>query len=257
MKTVTQYLTLIISMLALSSCKKDGEIQDTRNVLAVSFSILNVGSTPLEAMVDTFRIEIPTGRFDLTRAFPLPAAQRNMKLSITEKATGKPVMEKELKKEDGRADISFFYMNGEIGNVPQVPPVEDGKIKIIYMFRPVKTNYAEPVDIVLGKYYLTPKVFEEITRIKNVKANEFTDPVTISTFTTSGQQYNGQPSAVSFQVYIYKAGTNEFYTQGTGYSWNPTGSTAPKPSSATASSKLYIFSESPGNYMAFTKNFEI
>lgn len=257
MKTVTVFFALITSLLALSSCKKDGEIQDTRNVLAVSFSILNVGSTPLEAMIDTFRIEIPTGRFDITRAFPLQSTQRSMKLSIAEKETGKPVMEKELKKEDGRADISFFYMNGEIGKVPEVPPVEDGKIKIIYMFRPVKTNYSEPVDIALGKYYLTPKVFEEITRIKNVKANEFTEPVTISTFPITGQQYNGQPSAVSFQVYIFKAGTNELYTQGTAYTWSPTGSTAPKPSSLTASSKLYIFSEAPGSFMAFVKNFEI
>lgn len=257
MKTATLIFALIASLLTLSSCKKDGEIQDTRKVLAVSFSILNVGSTPLEAMIDTFRIEIPTGRFDLTRAFPLPGTQRSMKLSITEKETGKPVIEKELKKEDGRADISFFYMNGEMGKVPEVPPVEDGKIKIIYMFRPVKTNYAEPVDIALGKYYLAPKVFEEITRIKNVKANEFTEPVTISTFPIAGQQYNGQPSAISFQVYIYKAGTNELYTQGTGYTWSPTGSTAPKPSSLKASSKLYIFSEAPTSFMAFAKNFEI
>ncbi|PWG80321.1 hypothetical protein [Pararcticibacter amylolyticus] len=257
MKTATVFFALITSLLALSSCKKDGEIQDTRNVLAVSFSILNVGNTPLEAMIDTFRVEIPTGRFDITRAFPLQSMQRSMRLSITEKETGKPVMEKELKKEDGRADISFFYMNGEIGKVPQVPPVEQGKIKIIYMFRPVKTNYSEPVDIALGKFHLTPKVFEEITRIKNVKANEFTEPVTISTFPITGQQYNGQPSAVSFQVYIYKAGTNELYTQGTGYTWSPTGSTAPKPSSTTASSKLYIFSEAPTSFMAFAKNFEI
>ncbi len=257
MKTAIVFFSLITSLLALSSCKKDGEIQDTRNVLAVSFSILNVGSTPLEAVIDTFRVEIPTGRFDITRAFPLQNTQHSMRLSITEKETGKPVMEKELKKEDGRADISFFYMNGEIGKVPEVPPVEEGKIKIIYMFRPVKTNYSEPVDIALGKYYLTPKVFEEITRIKNVKANEFTEPVTISTFPITGQQYNGQPSAVSFQVYIFKAGTNELYTQGTGYTWSPTGSTAPKPSSLTASSKLYIFSEAPGINMAFIKNFEI
>lgn len=257
MKTTHIFFTIIAFLLSFSSCKKNGEILDNRNVLAVSFSTLNVGNTALEAKIDTFTVEIPTGKFDITKAFPIPGGQQSMKLTIRDKESGKLVMDQELKKEDGRANVSFFYMNGEIGEVPQVPPVEEGKIKITYMFRPVKTNYAGPVDIAIGKYYLTPKVFEEITRIKNVKPNEFTEPVTFSTFSTTGQQYNGQPSAISFQVYIYKAGTNELYTEGTEYTWNPTASTAPRPSATTASSKLYIFSESPGNFMAFIKNFEI
>lgn len=243
----------------LGACKKnEGDIMDQRNALPVTFSILNVSAVPLEAKIDTAKIEIPVGRFDLNSAYPVQNNKNSVKLTITEKGTGKPVMEKELKKDDGRAFISFFYMNGEIGKMPEVPPVEAGKIKIIYMFRPVKTNYAEPVDIVLGKYYLTPKVFEEITRVKNVKANEFTEPVTISTFSTAPQPYNGVNSAISFQVYIYKAGTNTLYTEGTSYTWNATASTAPKPSSTTAASKLYIFSEvGTTGYMTFTKNFEL
>lgn len=261
MKTIKIYFTLLTALLftLLGACKKnEGNIIDKRSALPITFSILNVNAGPLEAKIDTTKLEIPVGRFDLNSAYPLGINKNSIKLSINEKETGKLVMEKELKKEDGRAFISFFYMNGEIGKMPEVPPVEPGKIKIIYMFRPVKTNYAEPVDIVLGKYFLTPKVFEEITRIKNVKANEFTEPVTISTFSTAPQPYNGVNSAVSFQVYIYKAGTNTLYVDGTNIAWNATASTAPKPSSATASSKLYIFSEvSTSGYMTFTKNFEL
>lgn len=261
MKTIKIYTSLIVASLLflLGSCKKnEGNILDQRNVLPITFSILNVSATPLEAKIDTTRIAIPLGRFDLNNAYPIQNNKNSVKLSITEKGTGKPVMEKELKKDDGRALISFFYMNGAIGKVPEVPPVEPGKIKIIYMFRPVQTKYAEPVDIVLGKYYLTPKVFEEITRIKNVKADEFTEPVTISTFSTAPQPYNGVNSSVSFQVYIYKAGTNTLYVDGTNITWNATASTAPKPSSTVAASKLYIFSEvSTTSYMTFTKNFEL
>jgi len=260
MKTIRIYLTSITaSLLLLVACKKnDGNILDKRNALPVTFSILNVSTAPLEAKIDTARIDIPVGRFDLNNAYHVPDNKNSVNLTITEKETGKLVLRKELKKDDGRAFISFFYMNGEIGKMPEVPPVEPGKIKITYMFRPVKTNYAEPVDIVLGKYYLTPKVFEEITRIKNVKANEFTEPVTISTFSTAPQPYNGVNSSVSFQVYIYKAGTNTLYIDGTNYTWNPTASTAPRPGSLTPASKLYIFSEaSTTGYMTFTKNFEL
>ncbi|PST83664.1 hypothetical protein C7T94_14110 [Pedobacter yulinensis] len=257
MKNLKNCLMLVATALLLASCKKNGEIEDKRNVLAVTFNILSVGNTGLEARIDTFKIDIPVGRFDYSDAYALAGNKKGAKLTITEKGTGKLVMEKELKKADGRAFISFFYMNGAIGTVPIVPPVEPGKIKITYMFMPVKTNYAEPVDIVLGKYYLTPKVFEEVARIKNVKPNEFTEPVTISTFATAGHVYNGQATSATLQVYIYKAGTNTLYTDGTIYPWNPTASSAPKPSSSTAASKLYIFSEAPTSYMAYFKNFEI
>lgn len=259
MKTIKICLVLLTAsvLLVLSSCKKGGGFLDNRNVLPVTLSILNVSAEALEVKIDTVTIEIPTGRFDLTKAFPLQSSQSGLKLTITEKGTGKPVMEKELKKDDGRAFISFFYINGEVGKLPEIPAVEPGKIKIIYMFRPVVTNYTEPVDIVLGKYYLLPKVFEEITRIKNVKANQFTEPVTLSTFSTASQPYNGQNTPVSFQVYIYKSGTNQFYTEGTDYEWHPTASSAPKPSASAASSKLYIFSEAPSNFMSFTKNLEL
>lgn len=250
---------LIAGLFALASCKKSNEnISDTRNALAVTFSILNVGNTPLEVAVDTFKISIPNGRYDASQAIPLHDENQTIKLTITEKATGKLVMEKNLKKEDGRTYISFFYMNGAMGKMPEVPPVETGKITLTYMFLPTKTNYTEPVDIAVGKYYLTPKVFEEIGRIKNVKPGEFTQSISVPTFPVAGHVYNGQTTSATLVAYIYKAGTNTFYIDGTNYTWNPTGSTAPKPASTTAVSKLYIFSENATTgYMTFLKNFEI
>lgn len=229
------------------------------NVLTVSVKGYNGGSEVLEVKVDTVRLmEFNTGAFDAREVYVFANGQRNARLTITEKATGKVIMEKDLKKEDTPVAISFFYIDGKISDMPEMPAVEEGKLKLTYMFKPTVTGYTEPVDIVLGKYYFTPKVFEEITRIKNVKPYEFTAPVTLNTFSTTGQQYNGQNTSVLFLVYVYKAGTNDFYTAGSAYTFNATSSTAPKPASSAAASKLYIFSEMPaGNVMRFNKDLEL
>ncbi|SEW34959.1 hypothetical protein [Chitinophaga arvensicola] len=249
-----------ICLLTLPACsKKEPGFLYEDKMLAVTVKGYNGSDETLEVRLDTMPvIQTPPGKFDETRGCILPAGQKALTLSIKEIATGKIILNKELKKEDSPATIEFFYFNGQVSKMPEVPPLEEGKIKISYMFRPTVTQYAEPVDIVLGKYYFTPKVFEEITRIKNVKPNEFSAPVSISTFATSGQVYNGQPTAVLFLVYVYKAGTNEFYTTGTEYTWHPTSTTAPKPAASVKSAKVYIFEEVPvDNTMSFQKQLEL
>ncbi|MNE23388.1 hypothetical protein D3C80_1166400 [compost metagenome] len=149
-------------------------------------------------------------------------------------------------------------MDGRISDMPEKPAVQDEKISLTYMFVPDITGYSQPVDFVIGKYFSTPKVFEEITRLKNVKPYEFSESARISTFSTARQEYNGVMTSVSFQVRIYKAGTNIPYVDGTAYTWNELSSTAPKPAASTASSKLYIISEYPnGNIMRFFTRLEL
>ncbi len=168
------------------------------------------------------------------------------------------MLEKVLKKEDGAAKISFLYMDGKLVPMPDKAPLEDGKISLIYMFQPTVTNYSEPVDFVVGKYYVTPQVFEEVVRAKNVKPNEFSAPVKLSTFSTARQDYNGVMTSVSFVVRICKVGTNVPYVDQTAYTWNALSTTAPKPSASTASSKLYILSEAPaGAVMRFATRLEL
>lgn len=262
MKTINIFFavltgTFLITLLACSKKEHDFLYED--NMLAVTVKGYNGSDETLAVKLDTFPVtDALPGNFDATKGCIIPAGQHTLKLSITEVGTGKTVMSKELKKEDSPASFEFFYFNGEVRKMPEVPAVEEGKIKISYMFTPTVTKYAEPVDIVLGKYYFTPKVFEEITRIKNVKPNEFSEAVTIPTFSTSGQVYNGQPTAVLFLVYIYKAGTNEFYTAGSEYTWHPTSSSAPKPAASITASKVYIFEEVPEeNSMRFAKKLEL
>ncbi|MGN7820559.1 hypothetical protein ACTJJB_10525 [Chitinophaga sp. 22536] len=258
----TKIFTLLagVVLLTTAACNKKADFLFKGGMLPVTIKGYNGGSEDLEVKVDTFKFKynLNSGNFNQSEAYTFPDNQHTVKLTISGKETGKIILEKELKKDEGPAVISFFYMNGQVMNMPQKQPKEDGKIKISYLFTPTLTHYSEPVDIVLGKYYFTPKVFEEITRIKNVKPNEFSETVTLSTFSTTGQQYNGQNTAVLFKAYIYKAGTNEFYTQGTVYSWHPTSSSAPTPAASSPSSTIYIFSESEtGNSIRFNKNLEL
>jgi len=263
MRSTNTFYSIITGafLLLLSACNK-GEDNFLYNakMLPITFNGYNGSTDFLEVKVDAFKFpsDLPRGTFNLGDAYTFPADRNSVKVTVREKATGKLVLEKEIKKEDGPANIRFMYMDGKVSDMPELPAVEAGKLKIIYMFKPTLTNYSQPVDIALMKYYFTPKVLEEITRIRNVKPNEFSEVITTPTFSTALQPYNGQNTSVSFLVYIYKAGTNELYTEGTGYTWHVTSSTAPKPSASVASSKLYIFSENAvGNSIRFIKDLEL
>lgn len=257
MKPIQKYLACFtIALLSLTACNKEN--QDffySSELYPISISGFNGGAEQLIVTIDTFKFPsplIPNSSFKQSNTFLFNGTQKRAQLKITENNTGKVVLEQELKKEDGKTSLSLLYFDGAITPMPEKPAVETDKISLIYMFLPTITKYAEPFDIVVGKYYATPQVFEELARAKSVKANEFCAPIKISTFSTARQEYNGVLTTVSFVVRICKAGTSVPYTDGTTYSWNALSTTAPKPSASAASSKLYIFNEAPaGTVMRF------
>lgn len=253
---------LSATIILLAACNKgmNDYFYKTEN-LPVAFRGYNGSTETLEVKLDTFRYPhelIGSNPFQFSTAYTFPDNQKStVKLTVTEKNTGKLVIERELKKEDGAAQVNFFYMDGKVGAWPEKPATEPDKLKIIYMFIPQITNYSEPVDIVFFKYYVTPQVFEEQARISNLKPYEFSEPAIFPTFSVVRQEYNGALTSVSFVVRIFKAGTNILYTDGMGYTWNALNSTAPKPPASTAASKLYIFMEQPsGTMMRFYNRLE-
>lgn len=248
---------LSAAIMLLAACNKgENDFYYKSDNLPVALKGYNGSTEDLVVKLDTFKFA-----YDLPGSHPFQFAsaytfsdnrKQSVKLTVTEKNTGKLVMEKELKKADGPAQINFFYMDGIVGDWPEKPATEPEKIKIMYMFMPQLTKYNEPVDICFGKYFATPQVFEEITRIRGLKPYEFSKPAVFSTFSTARQEYNGVMTTVSFVVRIFKAGTNTPYIDGTEYTWHAINSTAPKPAASTSSSKLYIFQEQPlGNIMRF------
>jgi hypothetical protein len=247
--------------LLLAGCNKGGDVFLYKgDLLPVTLKGYNGSNQTLEAKIDTFLLTIMGGNatFNSGKPYLFSGNEDSVKLRVYEQATGKTVLERIIRKREKAVTISFFYMDGELGEMPEKPEAQNGKIRITWLFKPTKTNYSEPVDIAIGKYYFTPKVFEEMARVKNVKPNEFSEVVTLpAPFFTSPGLYNGQSTSIVFRAYIYKAGTNEFYTQGTGYTWDAS-STIPVPSAATASSKLYIFNENfSGTPVRFGKLLEL
>ena len=239
-------MSMMLLLLAGVGCKKNNnDFFYKGRMLAVTVKGYNASEEELLVKLDTFKYKEPLKPnqiFDQTEAYTFLGDDKPITLIITEKSSGKVVLEKTMKKGDGPTTFNFLYMDGKAGDMPQLPAVEEGKIKISYLFKPLLTKYNEPVDIAFGKYYFFPKVFEEIVRLKNVKPNEFSETATIPTFSSPGV-YNGKKTPILFRAYIYKAGTNEFYTAGTAYTWNTITSTAPTPASSEASSKAYIFFE--------------
>ncbi|SJZ43492.1 hypothetical protein SAMN04488128_101207 [Chitinophaga eiseniae] len=251
----TSCLLLGVVAFLLAACSKNNDnLLYRKQALSIAIGGYNATNEVLTVKVDTFTLpyKLGAGSFKQGSAFTFGEHQHTVKVSISEESTGKLVLEKEFTREDSAGVFSFLYMDGKASSMPEKPAVEKGKLSLIYMFIPSVTQYSEPVDFVIGKYFVVPKVFEEVARIKNVKPNEFSPAATFPTFLTGRQEYNGVLTAVSFQVRIYKTGTNTPYVDGTEYTWNDISTSAPKPASSVAASKLYIFSEAPGgNLMRF------
>lgn len=246
---------LSILLLLMAACSKDNNFLQKESVLSLTLKGYNASDEELLVKLDTFKSSAPisgNSQISYEEAYMFPQNKNTVKLTVSEKNTDKSVFEKEVKKADGSLTLSFLYMDGKVSDMPEKPAVEAQKLKLIYMFIPSETGYTEPVDFVIGKYYITPQVFEELGRIKNVKPYVFSEPATISTFSTARQEYNGVMTSVISLVRICKAGTNVPYINGTDYIWS-TFTSAPKPTVSIASSKLYIFSEaSSDNVMSFS-----
>ncbi|WP_256011639.1 hypothetical protein [Desertivirga xinjiangensis] len=249
-------------LLSVTACKKGSDdFLDKSELMPVTVTGFNGSSENLLVKVGGFDFAAslaPNNSFNQKNIYTFNTNEDKVKLTVNEETTGKLVLEQELKKADGAAKVNFLYMDGRISAMLEKPAVAADKISLIYMFQPTVTNYTEPVDIVAGKYFVTPQVFEELARASNVKPYEFCAPLTFSTFSTARQDYNGTMTSVLFSVRVYKAGTNIPYIDGTSYTWNALNSTAPKPAASAASSKLYIFSEAPaGNIMRFGNRLEL
>jgi len=251
-------------LFSLLSCNKGGDdLLYHSNIHLINLSGYNNSNEELILQLDTFPPTVTPAfskiAFGANYNFNDPNKQR-LKFIMKSKATDKILLEREIKATDTTAEtnLNVIYMDGKVGDFPVVPAPVEGKVQLIYMFQSNILNYREPVDIVFKKYYFIPKVFEEVIRIKNLKPNEFSQPISFAPFPLGVQDYNGQKTPVLFRAHIYKAGTDIPYTAGSSFQFDPLISVAPTPSPAKASSKLFIINEAPVNNMIqFNKVLEL
>ncbi|WP_146191013.1 hypothetical protein [Sphingobacterium athyrii] len=246
------------------SCNKGGdELLYHSNIHLINLSGYNNSNEELILQLDTFSPTVTPAfskiAFGATYNFNDPGKQ-HLKFTMKSKATDKILLEREIRANETTVEtnLNVIYMNGKVGDFPAIPELVEGKVQLIYMFQSNILNYREPVDIVFKKYYFLPKVFEEVIRIKNLKPNEFSQPISFTPFPLGVQDYNGQKTPVLFRAHIYKAGTDIPYTAGTSYEFNPLTSVAPVPSPTKAASKLFIINEAPvNNIIQFNKVLEL
>lgn len=251
-------------LFSLLSCNKGGDdLLYHSNIHLINLSGYNNSNEELILQLDTFPPTVTPVfskiAFGAKYNFNDPGKQR-LKFIMKSKATDKILLEREIKATDTAAEtnLNLIYMNGKVGDFPVIPAPVEGKVQLIYMFQSNMLNYREPVDIVFKKYYFIPKVFEEVIRIKNLKPNEFSQPISFAPFPLGVQEYNGQKTPVLFRAHIYKAGTDIPYTAGTSFQFDPLISVAPTPSPTKTASKLFIINEAPVNNMIqFNKVLEL
>lgn len=253
-----------VLLCTLLSCNKGGDdLLYSSNVHMIHLSGYNNSDEQLILQLDTFPATVtpPFSRIDFGANYNFNAASKaSIKFTMTSAASGKILLEREIRGTDTTAEtkLNVIYMDGKVADFPAVPAPVEGKVQLIYMLQSNILNYREPVDIVFGKYYFTPKVFEEVIRIKNLKPNEFSAPVTFDPFPLGIQEYNGQKTSVLFRAYIYKAGTDIPYSEGSPFTFNQLNSGAPVPSPTTSISRLFIINEAPvNNIMRFNKVLEL
>lgn len=251
-------------LFTLLSCNKGGDdLLYHSNVHMINLSGYNNSNEELILQLDTFSATVTPAfskiAFGANYNFNDPGKQ-HLKFTMKSKATDKILLKREIRANDTAVttNLNIIYMDGKVADFPTLPAPVEGKVQLIYMLQSNILNYSEPVDIVFGKYYFTPKVFEEVIRIKNLKPNEFSQPITFDPFPLGIQDYKGEKTSVLFRAYIYKAGTNIPYTEGSPFEFSLLTSGAPVPSPTKAISKLFIINEAPlNNIIRFNKVLEL
>ncbi|MGE8378043.1 MAG: hypothetical protein ACN6PN_06815, partial [Sphingobacterium sp.] len=160
-------------LFTLLSCNKGGDdLLYHSNVHMINLSGYNNSNEELILQLDTFSATVTPAfskiAFGANYNFNDPNKQ-HLKFTMKSKATDKILLERDIRANDTAVstNLNIIYMDGKVADFPTLPAPVEGKVQLIYMFQSNILNYREPVDIVFGKYYFTPKVFEEVIRIKN------------------------------------------------------------------------------------------
>ncbi len=253
----------ILLLVSLTSCDKGDQLLYDSNVHLLELKGYNNSSERLIIKLDTFKsVEVaPFSRIGYNAVYNFNSSSpKSIKLTMSSNLQNQTVLQKEIKGMDQEKESKFnlLYMDGKVSDFPNVPELMPNRVQLVYMFQSNFLKFNEPVDIVFGKYYLTPKVFEEFGRIKNLQPNTFSEPFSFDTFPLGIQEYNGQRTSVVLRAFIYKAGTDIPYTEGTNYIFSYLNSGIPVISPATANTKVFIINENPvGTMMKYNKVLEL
>ncbi|MRG44251.1 hypothetical protein GFS24_03955 [Chitinophaga sp. SYP-B3965] len=223
----TYFIALMLLTITMAGCQKDDNFLVKEEAFALTTSGFNGSDSELQITIDTMTSNalIDAGRsFNRTDRYTFPASKNSIKLAITEKKTGKPVYEKEVKKGEYTLVINLFYVNGKLIEKPVAPANNpDGFRLVSYLFLPSVSNYTGDIDIVYykkyeiienGQFKLEKK--EELARIK-AKAYTFSEFLKAPSFPGGRTEIDGKVYYVNPELRFFKSGTDINYYEDAGF----------------------------------------
>lgn len=220
--------TSILLLLIITGCQKD----DNFLIKEEAFSVITSGfsTSTLEIRIDTLTLPyeiLANGSFKRTDKYTFTNGQRQVKLVINEKGSGKQIYEKEVKKGEYSLVINLFYVNGALSEKPALPAEKDGSMQVSYMFMPRESKYTGDIDIVFTKRYdyIEDGQFkvdreEELVRV-TTKPYAFSNFLQMPVFEQGRTEIDGRIFYVNAGLKIFKAGTSIPYYEDAGFTLNP------------------------------------
>lgn len=138
MRTKNKVYALLLGtfLLLIAACNKgEDNFLYKEEVLVVNLIGYNGSDEDLEVKIDTFSFKYPIPSqqtIDQSDAFTLTGSQARAKLTVTEKNTGKIVLERGVEKSEKIVTVNLFYTND--GIAPYNPPSVNPNTNIVGLF---------------------------------------------------------------------------------------------------------------------------
>ncbi|WP_295122623.1 hypothetical protein [uncultured Chitinophaga sp.] len=227
----TCFAALTLLSVALAGCQDDDNYLVKEEAFSVVTGGFNGSSDELVVTIDTMTMKFgisPVSNFKRTDKYTFPEGKDSVMVSFKEKETGKLVYERSVKRGDYSITIELIYVGGRLISKPVAPTDNPAGFKLVsYLFLPNVSNYTGDIDIV---YYKKVEVVqnnqlvfdrrEELARI-TTKPYTFSEFLKAPEFKSGRNEIDGKVYFFNVQIMFYKAGTNELYHVGTGYTANP------------------------------------
>ncbi len=223
----TYFIALILLTITMAGCQKDDNFLVKEEAFTLTASGFNGSDSELQLTIDTLTSGSPIeagSSFSRTDRYTFPASKTSIKVYITEKKTGKPVYEKEVKKGDYTLQVNLFYVDGKLIEKPVAPAANpDGFRLVSYLFLPGFTHYKGDIDIVYYKKYeivengqFKVEKKEELARI-TTKVYAFSDFLKAPSFPGGRTEINGKVYYINPEVRFFKSGTDINYYEDAGF----------------------------------------
>lgn len=153
------YALLTGFLMVLAACSKDEDkFLYKGDMLPVTIKGYNGSSEELVVKIDTFKFKfglLPQQALNQSDAYTFIGDKETALLTITEKASGKVVLERQLKKDEKNVAINLFYTNEGLIDYNPPPINPNANIVGVFITKNEQTNVNADIAITLSGNVIT------------------------------------------------------------------------------------------------------